>query len=387
MHSPDRTNVRLVLVIWLAGLSAAAQFGKIAVLYDVLDTRYGGGIGLMVPVVGLVGLVFGATAGICVQQMGLRKVLVGALALGALVSALQSLDLAYWMMMTTRVLEGFSHLAIVVAGPVLIAQATAQRHLGAAMSLWSSFFGVSFAITASLGLMLANVFGPQTLFMVHAGSMTVLSLILANMVSVESPTPSVSLALGDLIQRHIKIYSSPQIAAPALGFVFYTCMYVALLTLLPTLFSGAERVLVATAMPLVSIAVSLALGVWLLSRWPAVVVVQIGFAVTALATVALWMTWGSGFAGLWALALSGGTGLVQGASFASIPQLNHSQQDRTMAAGAIAQLGNLGTTTGTPILAAMTANWAVGGVLLFALPLAIGGIATVGWLRARRRFA
>lgn len=385
MDAPARTNIRLVLFIWLAGLSAAAQFGKIAVLYDILDARYGGGIGLMVSVVGLVGLVFGATAGIFVQQIGLRKVLVGALALGALISALQSLDLAYWMMMTTRVLEGFSHLAIVVAGPVMIAQVTAPRHIGAAMSLWSSFFGVSFAITASLGLMLVNAFGPQALFLVHAGMMALLSVVLAGMVPAEKSKASASLAPGEIMQRHIKIYSSAQVAAPALGFVFYTCMYVALLTLLPTLFSGAERVLVASAMPLVSIAVSLTVGVWLLSRWPAVVVVQFGFVITALGAVALWTSWGSASASFWALVLSGGTGLVQGASFASIPQLNRDRQDQTMAAGAIAQLGNLGTTTGTPILAAMIAHWAVGGVLLFALPLALGGIVTVGWLRARRR--
>ena len=46
-------------------------------------------------------------------------------------------------------------------------------------------------------------------------------------------------------------------------------------------------------------------------------------------------------------------GIVQGASFAAIPELNVQPQDRAQAAGAIAQLGNLGTTTGTPVLAAL----------------------------------
>ena len=54
-----------------------------------------------------------------------------------------------------------------------------------------------------------------------------------------------------------------------------------------------------------------------------------------------------------AFALAGAMGIVQGASFAAIPQLNHSAEDRARASGAVAQLGNLGTTTGTPLLSAL----------------------------------
>ena len=62
-------------------------------------------------------------------------------------------------------------------------------------------------------------------------------------------------------------------------------------------------------------------------------------------------------------------GLVQGASFAAIPQLNPMPEDRARAAGAIAQLGNLGTTTGTPLLAWLVSQAGASGLALFVLCL------------------
>ena len=52
--------------------------------------------------------------------------------------------------------------------------------------------------------------------------------------------------------------------------------------------------------------------------------------------------------------------------------------------GAVAQLGNLGTTTGTPILAVLIAAFGPAGVVGFAVPLCLGGILVHG-LQARRR--
>jgi DHA1 family inner membrane transport protein len=49
-------------------------------------------------------------------------------------------------MMLSRVLEGLSHLAIVVVGPTAIAGLAPGRGQGAAMTLWSSFFGVTYAV-------------------------------------------------------------------------------------------------------------------------------------------------------------------------------------------------------------------------------------------------
>jgi oligopeptide/dipeptide ABC transporter ATP-binding protein len=163
--SPTRATLS-VLALWLAGLGAAAQFGKISVIYDDLVAVYGSApaVAVMVSVVGMVGLVFGTTAGIVVQRLGLRRVIVAALLLGAALSAVQALLPPLPLMLGARVLEGLSHLAIVVVGPVMIAQAAAPRWQGLAMTLWSSFFGVSYAGLAVIGPQLAGWRGAEALF-------------------------------------------------------------------------------------------------------------------------------------------------------------------------------------------------------------------------------
>ena len=99
----------------------------------------------------------------------------------------------------------------------------------------------------------------------------------------------------------------------------------------------------------------------------------------------LWAFWGQG-AGMVAggFILSGALGIVQGASFAAIPELNATPDDRARAAGAVAQLGNLGTTTGTPVLAALLAVSGASGLALAAITLCAIGIALHS-LQARRR--
>ena len=166
--------------------------------------------------------------------------------------------------------------------------------------------------------------------------------------------------------------------------MFYTAIYVAILTLLPPMFDGPARALVATGMPLISIAVSLGLGVALLRWMAAWRLAQLGLALGLGFVVLLWVAWGGSLAVVAALGLASALGLVQGASFAAIPELNLSPGARAMAAGAVAQMGNLGTTTGTPVLAWLIGALGIGGVVLFVVPLCLGGVLMHQWLAARR---
>ena len=85
-----------------------------------------------------------------------------------------------------------------------------------------------------------------------------------------------------------------------------------------------------------------------------------------------------------AMMLSGALGLAQGGSFAAVSSLNADGAARAEAAGAIAQLGNVGTTLGTPVLLRMTDLWGPSAVLWFGLPLCLAGIAVHAWLSRRR---
>lgn len=378
-----------VLALWAAGLGAAAQFGKISVVYDLAQRIYPQAgamqLGLLVSVVGFPGLIFGTTAGIILEGLGYRRTVIAGLIAGAALSILQMALLPMPVMLALRVLEGLSHLAIVVAAPVLIAASAPPARLGLAMSLWSTFFALTYTILALAGRPLALALGVPALFGAHAIWMVLIAALLMNLLPQEEPPRLPKLRFQALIQQHLAIYGSPRIAAPACGFVCYTSIYVALLTVLPPMAGASLQPVLALWMPLASIAVSLSLGVWLLGRVEPVRVVMLGFALALPGALGLGLAPDLPLVQLAApLGIAGALGLVQGASFAAIAALNPAGPARAQAAGAVAQLGNIGTTAGTPLLAALIAAQGAGAIPVFVAGLALLGIGLHLWQAQRR---
>ena len=381
----DNTDWILVLLLWIAGLGAAAQYGKVSVVYDRLSAHYpdaGAALGFVVSLVGFTGLVLGVVAGLLVARLRYRRTLLWALGFGAAISLYQSTMPALPLMLGSRVLEGISHLAIVVASPTLIAELSAPRHAGFTLTLWGTFFGVSFAILVFGGLPLADAYGVGGLFAMHGVFMALVAIPLAlRLPRISKPVPDGALTLPQIMKQHIAIYRSPSISAAGVGWLFYTLCFVSLLTLLPPFIAPELRAFVIGAMPLISIASSMVLGVWLLQYMAAVRVVQIGFLMAGLVAFALAMA--PGHPAL-CLALAVALGLVQGASFAAVPQLNAEANDRAAAYGSMAQTGNIGNTIGTPLLAAIILAWGYQSALLTAGAILFVGLAMHIWLGHRR---
>ncbi len=345
------TSFSLILVLWTAGLGAAAQYAKISVIFDRLPSVYpdaGAALGFVVSLVGMVGIFLGVVAGLVVARVGYRRALLWALWGGAAISLIQALLPPLSVFLISRVAEGVSHLAIVVAAPTLIAQLSANRHRGLTLTLWSTFFSVSFSLIVAFGLPLVDAWGIPALFLVHAFWMGLVALILSLRLEPLRPTSQPgSFRARRLLSDHLEIYRSPFIAAPAAGWLFYTFCFLGILTVLPPYMPDASRAWTLGLMPLVAIVSSMTIGVRALSYVPAISVVQTGFVMTVLSL--LWLLYQPGLP-LPCFAFSASLGLIQGASFASVPQLNHTPETQAQANGAMAQAGNLGNTLGTPIL-------------------------------------
>lgn len=381
------TSFLLVFAIWAAGLGAAAQFAKVASVFSHVGAMYpdaGYALGFALSIVGFVGIALGVVAGLFVTRFGCKPLLCGALGLGAAMSAYQATEptLAYFL--SSRLIEGLSHLAIVVTAPTLIAQHSAVQHRGFTMTLWGSFFGIGFSLVTLLGVPLVEANGLSQLFAAHAIYMLLSAIVLWFLLPADiKPTgPQASLSLSAIVREHLLIYRSPTLSAPAIGWLFYTFTFVALLTLLPNYVSAESRSLVAAAMPVASIVVSLTLGVFLLKHLSAVSTIQLGFLLASAILAALWVYPGQPQL---CISLAGALGLIQGASFAAIPQLNSTSDAQARANGAIAQTGNLGTTLGTPCLLLMTNTLGFDGLVLFALTFYALGIAAHALLAKRRQ--
>jgi predicted MFS family arabinose efflux permease len=377
------TQWRLVLLIWAAGLGAAAQYGKISVIFDRLPEVYpdaGAALGFAVSLVGAVGIVLGVVAGVFVARIGYRRALLGGLLVGAAMSAVQAAWPPLPLFLVSRVAEGTAHLAIVVAAPTMIAEVTAPRDQGRALTLWGTFFGVAFAVLAFAGIPLADRLGLGALMLAHAAFLLVMAAVLWRPLPRLVETPR-AVRVAEVLRAHARLYASPRIGAAALGWLFYTFCFVSSLTVLPLFIDEAWRALTIGVMPLLSILSSLTLGVWLLHRMPAWRVVVAGFAACALSAVALFLFPGHPAA---ALALGAALGLVQGASFAVVPELNAATQDRALANGGLAQMGNLGNTTGTPVMLSVIAVAGYGGLALVLVAAFLAGLALHLALAARR---
>lgn len=386
MPDVTRTRFGLVLLLYAAGLGAAAQYGKASVLFPALRALYpeaGATLGFVVSGIGLLGIVFGLAAGLLVAGLGVRRLLVGALLFGAAMSAFQATLPALPLMIASRVAEGLSHLVIVVAAPTLIAQVSAPRHAVFTLTLWSTFFGVSFALLAWLGQPFAARHGAGALILGHAIFMAAVALALALALPRQGrPASRPRLSPRALARQHQAIYRSPYIAAPAAGWLFYTLGYVSLVTVLPDYVDPAARSMVTGAMPFAGMVVSMTLGVLAVTRFGAIPVTVAGFALAVPLALAFGLSGGSATL---AIALIAALGLVQGSSFAAVPELNPTPEARAEANGGLAQAGNLGNTLGTPLLLAATAGFGLAGLTVFAMLCFGAGAAVHLWLAARRR--
>ena len=359
-------SFKIIIILWLAGLCAAAQFAKIGLILPELQALYpgaGSALGFLVSLISLVGALLGLIAGVLVGRIGSRYVLLVGLVLASLISLIQSFNLPLSLLLASRVLEGASHLAIVVAAPTLIAQYSSERIRSSAMTLWGTFFGVSFALTAWLGLPLVAAKGAAALFFAHA----VITGLTALLVTYAIPKPATqtantmltarSFSFPELYGQHKQAWTSPYVAAPAAGWFFYTITFVALLAVLPGLMPIEQRAFTAANLPLASIASSMTLGIVLLKRFSAIQVLCSGF-ITAVGCAILLLLIPN--QPLIAILLFAALGLVQGASFASIPQLNKTAPKQALANGTLAQAGNIGNLCGTPLLLLLLSS---GGVL------------------------
>ncbi len=378
--------ILVILAIWAAGLGASAQFAKLAVGFDALAEIYTGAgalLGFAVSLLSLLGLIFGLSGGKLVSRIGPKRALVGGLVLAAAMSAVQALLPPLPVFLIARTIEGLSHLILVVAAPTLIAEIAPLRLRPAAMTLWSTFFSVAFAVLAWIGPGIIAGYGLDGLLWAHA----IYALLMAALMQALLPKPARITRpapqdgkMPGLLAQHVALYRDPFVSAAGWGWIFYTFTFVSILTLLPELSPDPPAWLPAL-LPLAAIASSLTLGVALLSRFSAVTVSIAGFGLSALACLGVLLGQGSAAS---VLGLFLCLGLVQAAGFALVPELNSDPVDRAMGNGAIAQTGNLGNLTGTPILLILL-SWGGAPAATLALVLCYVAGFAAHVIHARRR--
>ncbi|MCK0167050.1 MFS transporter [Jannaschia sp. S6380] len=363
------TRWGLVALVFLGGLLAAAQFGKIVLTLPEVAAAFARpitGVSFLVSLVGLMGLILGPMAGGLAAALGVGRTFLGGLVLGGAMSLVQAAMPPFWLFALSRGVEGLAHLALVVGGPPVMAAAANDRDRPLVMGLWAVFFGASLAISAQVFPLLLAAGGLSLLFALHGGMLLALAAVLWSRV----PRMSMSAVPLNPLAVHRAIYGNIRYMAPGLGFVCYTFLFVAAVAFLPV---ALDRPSLGTVLPLMTLTTTLAGGA-LCRRFAPHHVGAVGYAGTALGALGL-------MAGLPGAALVSFLfmGLIPGASFAAIAAWNATGGDRARATGAIAQLGNVGTVLGTPVFAAIFAVHGTPALIWLIVGTSLTGLVLVVW--------
>jgi len=179
--------------------------------------------------------------------------------------------------------------------------------------------------------------------------------------------------MPNIIGVHKAIYTNPRLFAPGVGHGIYTAIFIAVVAFLPSVLGVMWLTAV---LPLANLSGTFVSG-FIARHIPASRLSILCFAIAGVLFVLLGLT-GSIVIALLAMFA---TGVTAGANFAAVPEFNHAAEDQARANGAMAQIGNIGTFSGTPLYALVAGSlWGISGIsiAICVLGVLVAGLAYRG---------
>ena len=146
---------RTIILLWLVGVLAAAEFGKITPLVPILHDRLHLSLtaaGWLTSLLELGGGTCGIVAGLAISRLGAQLALTAGLSLlvvaGGAEALTEILHGPALPLFAGRVVESAGYLMIVIAAPSLIFHACRPEDHAAALGLWATFVPVGIALGA-----------------------------------------------------------------------------------------------------------------------------------------------------------------------------------------------------------------------------------------------
>jgi MFS family permease len=349
-----------ILVIYAAGVAAAAQLGKLSALLPPMQHDLGLDLtvaALLVSLLEIGGATLGLFAGVVISRVGARRALLAGLMLMAIAAAGMAATSAVAGMFLWRIVEAVAYLAVAVAAPTLTIATASPAQRSTALALWSTFFPVGFAtgsILAGLGVEIA----PWRWVLLGSAALTALLLL----PSWRLPTPPEAAPRRAGGARPTRAPLGAWLMA--IGFACYTTFEVGLLAVMPAYFTGQRGVsastagLITGAAAFASVLGGLAAAWWMRRDRPLGGFMTFGVIAPALLLFAVFTP--SQGAWLWpavaATLLNAISGAVPAVVFARLPDTVGPGGDMATANGLLAQGGASGSLLGPPLLAAAASH-------------------------------
>lgn len=318
---------------------------------------------------------FGATSGLLVARWGARRCLIGALCLATALALYEATLPPLPSFLAARGLEGATHLALVVAAPTSLPALTAPRRHAIVLSLWGTFFSVAFLLAGAVGPHVVGPLGLRGWFALNALVIAALAVVAYAAAPADDLAPRARGSLKSLIAAHVAVYADARSALPALCFLCYTGLFLALQTLTPEIVPAESREVLVVGMPIVSIAATMMVGAMGSGRLTPFTLAILAFAGVIASSALLHAALAAGFAIVPAALLRiAFVSALPGAVYPMIPLVCPEPAQKAHAFGAIAQLGNVGSTLGPPIFNAAREGMGPLGMMAPLTVLCLAGI-------------
>jgi len=380
------------LVVLAAGLVTAATIGKLVPhipwLASAFDTSLGLA-GLLVSAVMVPGALVGWVLGAVVDRFSVKRVAIGGIGLHALASAGLPYATSFGALAALRVVEGIGYSLLIVAATVLVVGVSAARHRALALSVWSSFAPIGFALGQWAAAGVSGADRLAEIGQVHAALLVAAAVLLGVLFPADARTRAATVGRP---ARSALFYPPALRAAGAFGCatgVLLSSVALAPLVLAPAAgLSVAETARLTALAALPGIVGRFASG-WLLGRAlpPLAVFASASIVGTACILACLLAPIPLGLALFFFACFQICIGALPGVLSAMLPHVAPTPAQLGTVTGMSNQLANLGNLVGPPLVLSVFAAAGAGAasmVLVAAVALGVAAISNVAVFRAAR---
>lgn len=378
-----------------AGVAAALHVGKLPPAIGALREALGLTLveaGFLLSLVQLAGAALGLAFGALADGLGLKRSIVGGLALLAAASAAGGFARDAASLMLLRAAEGLGFLLVALPAPALLRRLVEPARLSRRLGVWSAFMPLATALALLAGPPWIGALGWASWWWLLAGLSALAAVAVARQVPAETAPQGRAAAPAQPLRARVALtLSTPGPWAVALAFAMYSAQWLAVIGFLPAIASQAGLGALATGalaalVAAVNITGNVAAGRLLHRGVPAPVLLAAGFTAMALATLAAFAGAGAGGLPLGAryvalLAFSALGGLIPGTLFSLAVRVAPGESTVATTVGWMQQWSSLGQLGGPPLVAAVASaagGWHLTWTATGALSLA--GLALAAWL-------
>jgi MFS family permease len=395
LKPPPAAHLDPSLLVIAAGVAAALHVGKLPPAIGALREALGLTLveaGFLLSLVQLAGAALGLAFGALADGLGLKRSIVGGLALLAAASAAGGFARDAASLMLLRAAEGLGFLLVALPAPALLRRLVAPERLARRMGVWGAYMPLATALALLAGPPWIATLGWASWWWLLAGISALAALAVGRLVRADpGPRPGASAAASPLRARLALTLSTPGPWAVALAFAMYSAQWLAVIGFLPALAAQAGLGALATGLlaalvAAVNIVGNVGAGRLLHRGVPAPALLATGFSAMALATLAAFAGAGDGGLPLAArygalLAFSALGGLIPATLFSLAVRVAPGESTVATTVGWMQQWSSLGQLGGPPLVAAVASlagGWHLTWTATGALSLA--GLALAAWL-------